>query len=153
MGTRSRIAIKLADNEIKSVYCHWDGYPSGNGRTLVKHYNSKEKALNLIMLGDLSSLHESTECPEGHTFDNSIKGYTVAYGRDRGETGCEAKDHYGINDLINAANNSDGEYIYLYDCTKSKWYFTDIDQAVKKRYRCKWKVLNMKNTRERKRTE
>ena len=29
MATRSRIAIELSDGTVKSVYCHWDGYPDG----------------------------------------------------------------------------------------------------------------------------
>ena len=42
------------------VYCHNDGYPSGVGATLLKHFDTYEKVLNLVSLGDLSALWNST---------------------------------------------------------------------------------------------
>ena len=48
MGTRSRIGIQLSDDSILSVYCHWDGYPEFNGVKLKEHFNSYEKASELI---------------------------------------------------------------------------------------------------------
>ena len=55
MATRSRIGIQLADESILSVYHHWDGYPEWLGRILTTHYNSKDKASELIDGGDMSS--------------------------------------------------------------------------------------------------
>ena len=54
MATRSRIGIQLADESILSVYHHWDGYPQWLGRILNTHYNSYEKAAELIDGGDMS---------------------------------------------------------------------------------------------------
>ena len=34
MATRSNIAYKTAEGKIRSVYCHWDGYPAYNGEVL-----------------------------------------------------------------------------------------------------------------------
>ena len=56
MATRSRIGIQLANGSILSVYCHWDGYPEFNGVKLVEHFNSYEKASDLIDGGDISCL-------------------------------------------------------------------------------------------------
>ena len=42
------------------VYCHSDGYLSGVGATLLKHFDTYEKVLNLVSLGDLSALCNST---------------------------------------------------------------------------------------------
>jgi hypothetical protein len=56
MGTRSRIGLQLADDSILSVYCHWDGYPEFNGVKLLEHFNSYEKASELIDGGDISAL-------------------------------------------------------------------------------------------------
>ena len=56
MGTRSRIGLQLADDSILSIYCHFDGYPEFNGVKLVEHFNSYEKAAELIDLGDISCL-------------------------------------------------------------------------------------------------
>ena len=55
MATRSRIGIELSDGSILSAYHHWDGYPEWLGRILKTHYNTKEKAAELIDGGDMSS--------------------------------------------------------------------------------------------------
>ena len=54
MGTRSRIGIELSDSSILSVYCHYDGYPSFNGKVLREFYNTKEKVSQLINGGNMS---------------------------------------------------------------------------------------------------
>ncbi len=107
MATRSRIGIVNDDGTVSSIYCHWDGYPEGNGKRLVEHYTDRNKVRGLIDLGSISSLGErvSPEDPlggfedgkaksilerlnpkEDHSFDNPAQGVTVAYGRDRGES-------------------------------------------------------------------
>ena len=72
MATRSRIAIENQDGTITSIYCHWDGGIGTNGERLFQNYTTTELASELIALGDISSLGESTED-------------TIAYARDRGE--------------------------------------------------------------------
>jgi hypothetical protein len=78
MATRSTIGIKNDDNSIEVVYCHWDGYLSGVGKTLKNNYNSEEKIRELLNFGSISSL------------DETISG-TVFYGRDREEKDQESK--------------------------------------------------------------
>jgi hypothetical protein len=56
MGTRSRIGIQLPDHSVVSSYCHWDGYPSFNGKVLVEHYQNREDVKELIDGGSMSSL-------------------------------------------------------------------------------------------------
>jgi hypothetical protein len=56
MATRGRIGILLPDDSVLSVYCHWDNYPEFNGVKLQEHFNSYEKASELIAGGDISSL-------------------------------------------------------------------------------------------------
>jgi hypothetical protein len=56
MATRGRIGIELKDGSILSVYCHWDNYPEFNGVKLQEHFNSYEKASELIDGGDISAL-------------------------------------------------------------------------------------------------
>jgi len=56
MATRGRIGVQLADGSILSVYCHYDSYPDFNGVKLVEHFNSYEKASELIDGGDISCL-------------------------------------------------------------------------------------------------
>ena len=54
MATRSRIGIELSDGSILSAYHHWDGYESWLGRILKTHYNTRQKAAELIDGGDMS---------------------------------------------------------------------------------------------------
>lgn len=95
MSTRSRIGIENPDGTITSIYCHNDGYldgPHGVGFKLHTHFNNAALAKKIIALGDLSSLYPKLAPPRGssHSFDNALKGVTVAYGRDRKETDCGA---------------------------------------------------------------
>ena len=71
MATRSKIAIENQDGMVTAIYCHFDGYVKGVGKTLFENYD-REKLEQLIELGDISSL--------GETLDE-----TVAYHRDGGE--------------------------------------------------------------------
>lgn len=43
------------DKDYIRIYVHWDGYVDGVGRELLNNYDY-EKALNLILLGDESSI-------------------------------------------------------------------------------------------------
>ena len=54
MSTRARIGIELSDGSILAAYHPWDGYESWLGRILNTHYNSYEKAAELIDGGDMS---------------------------------------------------------------------------------------------------
>jgi hypothetical protein len=88
MSTRSNIGIEEADGSITAIYCHWDGYPSHNGKILLEHYKEASKVRSLIALGDLSSL--GPEIGEKHSFDSDgemarANGWSTAYHRDRGE--------------------------------------------------------------------
>jgi hypothetical protein len=97
MATRSRIAIEREDGSVKSIYCHFDGYLSGVGKTLFNHYD-KEKLEKLIELGDISSLENSTEG-------------TIAYHRNRGED-LHSTDYLSVEDLFENGFNSGEEYVY-----------------------------------------
>lgn len=61
MGTRSQIGIMNEDGSITTVYCHWDGYLSHNGKILLENYDTREKVLKLIEKGDMSVLAETAE--------------------------------------------------------------------------------------------
>lgn len=94
MATRSTISIK-EKGKIKTIYCHWDGYPSNNGALLLEHYKTSEKVNELIALGDISSLRENIKPlnNEPHSFDSPQKDVVIAYGRDRNETDNEAREY------------------------------------------------------------
>lgn len=87
MATRSRIRMVLPSGEAKSIYCHWDGYPSNQMPLLEGYYNNTEKVRELLNLGDISYLAKRVkpEPNEPHSFNNPANDVVVAYHRDRGE--------------------------------------------------------------------
>lgn len=93
MATRSRIAIEHPDGSIESIYCHWDGYPEGNGVILCEHYQDRKKVEDLIGLGSLSYLQAEVHPTGPHSFEKPQTGVTVAYHRDRGEELHKAVRH------------------------------------------------------------
>jgi hypothetical protein len=93
MATRSRIAIETPAGKVRSIYCHWDGYPERNGKILFEHYSDPEKLTKLIELGAISSLAPEVSTDKPHTFDSPAKGVVVAYRRDRGEKDVDFDYH------------------------------------------------------------
>lgn len=122
MATRSLLA-KKEGRQYKTIYCHWDGYLDYNGAILVEHYNTPEKVSELISLGDLSALRERLAPAEGekHSFDSPQADICIFYGRDRGETGVEAKTYKSRKALYEAARDCWAAYIYVFD--KGHWYY------------------------------
>ena len=116
MATRSTISIK-ENNKVKTIYCHWDGYPSGVGKTLKTNYNTNDKVKELISLGDISSLRDRIAPPESHkdvhSFDSPLSDVTIFYGRDRGETDIEPREYNKPTERQ--------EYDYLFDVDKNEW--------------------------------
>ena len=128
MGTRSRIGVMHGD-KLKSVYCHWDGYLSHNGKILQNHYDS-DKANHLISLGNLSSL--GTDIGEKHEFDcpyhfktpeflawqEAKNGMCTFYGRDREETGVDFTVDQSYAEFL----SKDYDYEYYYIMNDGVWY-------------------------------
>ena len=118
MSTRSLIGIAAPDGSVRAVYCHFDGYIEGVGATLLRHYNSEEKARELLDLGDLSSLGERIAPAPGedHSFDHPVDDVTVAYHRDRGEKLSPAKL---FESKVKMAKEGEGrfwaEYCYVWE--------------------------------------
>ncbi len=84
MSTNALIIMQTATG-YRGIYCHFDGYPSGVGKTLMTDYTDPKKVKALINLGAISYLKPSIEKPDGHSFEHPVEGYTVAYHRDRNE--------------------------------------------------------------------
>ena len=92
MSTNATISVRLLnDTGIRVIRNHWDGYPSHLGAMLRDYYDTQELAEALVNLGDASIILQSIECPEGHAFDTPVDGYSIFYGRDRGEDHCEVR--------------------------------------------------------------
>lgn len=116
MSTRSSICVKT-NGKFKTVYCHFDGYLSGVGKTLFENYGDQEKAESIVELGDLSSLNITVDCPEGHSYDSRAANCSVFYGRDRGEDGVEAKEFDTYAEAL-AFNQQEFNYIF----EDGKWF-------------------------------
>ena len=122
MGTRSRIGVMHGD-KCKSVYCHWDGYLSHNGRILQEHYDSS-KANHLVALGDISSLGK--EIGEKHAFSQfelraeEVQAYkeltenwTTFYGRDREEKDVDFQVSQSFDEFLALVEGTGAEYFYI----------------------------------------
>tara|TARA_R100000231_G_C5310219_1_gene160210 strand:- start:126 stop:572 length:447 start_codon:yes stop_codon:yes gene_type:complete len=115
MSTRSRIAIQKEDGGVASIYCHFDGYINGVGKTLKKHYNDEEKATNLIEGGDISVLKNSTD--------------TTVYYKDRGDDWDTIKPqvHRSLNGLMASLRGDIFiEFVYLY--ADGKWQVSELQE-------------------------
>jgi hypothetical protein len=127
MATRGRIGIEMPDHSVVSVYCHWDNYPEGNGKILVEHYQDREKVMDLIDGGSMSSLrtrgtwdHSSALRDEDGEYIHDAAGYLKyeddrepqpLYHSERGDG--EDPTHTSFDEFI--SGNSMEEYAYLYD--------------------------------------
>jgi hypothetical protein len=130
-------------DNVKSVYCHWDGYLEHNGAILQEHYDSV-KANQLVALGDLSSLRP--EIGEKHAFSQfelraeEVAGYKLLtenmctfYGRDRGETGTEWKTHTNFVDFFAEVEGSWCEWYYI--MRDGVWYVGNIYEKDERFYK------------------
>ena len=125
MSTKANIAMCYPDGSVRSVYVHWDGYPSGVGQTLLDHYSDEDKLIALLDWGDISSL--GPEIGLRNSFQNPDPYFTVFYGRDRGEENTNARTHKDIdNFLTNALPHVD--YVYLYDGGKWRCFENDGEE-------------------------
>lgn len=108
MSTRSNIGIIKLDGTLEVIYCHFDGYPSHNGKILLNHYSNLNKVKELVSNGGLSSLeNEITDC----------KFY-----KDRGEE-IEITKFNSLKEFLSFATKDCWiEYFYLFDEKENKWF-------------------------------
>ena len=122
MGTRSRIGIELSDSSILSVYCHYDGYPSFNGKVLREFYDTKEKVNQLINGGDMSCTWTNAGWNNETLPESGPLHYTA-----RGESLESNAPRYdeSIFDFLDKKNNE--EYAYIWT-VNNKWVCTKMNQ-------------------------
>jgi hypothetical protein len=128
MGTRSLIGKTNPDNTYTYIYCHWDSKPYSVGTKLVENYFTNEKVDQLLELGDLSALGEKIgEKQDFNNFETQVRGWCLAYGRDRGEDGREAKT-IPLDKLVDVDHWQ--EYIYIWKDNEWKCYTPSMDELV-----------------------
>ena len=59
MATRSLIGYTTEDGSVRYNYCHFDGYPNGVGKELLRKYNTPESVEALIQYEIRSLNHEN----------------------------------------------------------------------------------------------
>lgn len=101
MATRSLIAKKNKDSTYTAVYCHFDGYEKGVGKVLREHYLDEAKIDLLLSKGGMSFLAETVEGTEFYT--------------KRGEDLRVYENILSHEELVEAAKNVGGEFVYVYN--------------------------------------
>ena len=122
MATRSVIAVLEAkgiggaDDTIKAIYCHNDGYLSNNGKILDQHYRDEDNINQLLAEGDCSSLKDTISD-------------TIFYARDRGEDNKEAVTLKDETELLeHAFQQCDAEVVYMF--AYGTWYVYDNSTTI-----------------------
>lgn len=90
------------------IYHHWDGYPSGLGDTLLNNFDTYEKALNIVLGGDMSNIN------------NHVASYF-----NRGEDWKSIKPVQLRSKAPKVNKETWCEYAYLLD-EDNKWYVAQI---------------------------
>lgn len=121
MSTRSYIAIENKDKTITTAYCHFDGYISGNGKTLLEHYQDKEKIHLLISGGSFRALL------------SDIKNIEYYDSRDD-EPVIYKNEQELLDEVLNTNLGIHIEYIYLFK--EDKWFVLDSYKYKRKEH--KW---------------
>lgn len=147
MSTNASIAIQKENGSIRSIYVHYDGYPSNIAPILTKHYNAPEKINELLDQGDASILGTTIEPSPlvqrfgfAGTFHEEFKklpkeeqeelertkwddDYSLFYKRDRGEDGVDAQESISLSSWINRHGQ---QYNYVYttisEDNEAHWY-------------------------------
>ncbi len=123
MGTPCAVGRQNTDGTVTYILVNYDGYLSGAGATLVRHWTDPAKIDALMELGDLSSL--GTEIGEKHDFDKPVnRDWCRAYGRDRDEEGVEAGT---CEDASEFWREVDTSHSYLF--REGQWYGSE-DETV-----------------------
>jgi hypothetical protein len=93
------------EKPVLEIYHHWDGYPDGVGKTLLKQYNDYNTILNLLLGGDASSINGDSVCQ-----------YCAWVGEDWESVKPEQLDNPVLNEK------------YLYKFENGVWYFRDENE-------------------------
>ena len=135
MSTRSYIGYSEG-GDVRYVYHHYDGYPTGVGKELVKNYNSLEQAKELVNGGDISHCFKDQGGPLHYatrsTWDDSRGGQNEAW------EDVKPKDPYGVDGYAEALEENQ-MICYAYLFMKGEWYVCKNERRC-----CDWYSLETK---------
>ena len=110
MATRALIGFLDDDKQLVGTYNHYDGYPDGLGKTLVKHFNDGDAAEKLAATGYISSID-----PESGDIDSK-------YDQEPYYKIVDADDAYTAGSMIgDAVDYFGGDYGYVWVKELKKW--------------------------------
>jgi len=134
MSTRSRIGILLPDDSILSVYHHFDGYPEWLGVTLKEHFNTYEKASELIDGGNMGSCYSDNE------FDYEKQEFVKQDPKPNYYGGDSERPRLSRNFTQFAFDSKSGEeYLYLF--VDNEWNGFSLDHKYSEE---DWEILDTK---------
>ena len=107
MATRANIMITSDWKNFASAYCHWDGGLWYVGEVLNEHYNDTDTILDLVALGDMSSLKETVE--ETATDEKNV------YKESGGEVELKTEENVFIP-------SCDEQFLYVWDTNQEMWF-------------------------------
>ncbi len=126
MSTPCNIAVKTGTG-YKTIYCHWDGYPSHMYPMLRDWYGTPERAEALVNFGDASSINHLLVPPKDsdHSFAKPDRDTCVFYHRDRGEGWDDVSPWvYTREQLFNLQR-----YVYIFEDGQWKAYVNGQEVA------------------------
>jgi|APGre2960657505_1045072.scaffolds.fasta_scaffold153300_2 hypothetical protein len=106
MGTRSSIGIENKDGSVRTIFCHYDGYPSYTGKRLLQTFYNREFAEALVSEGNRTCIYN----------DDEVKRENNLYG--------EPSNLFDTTDQwITVIDGAFIDYCYLFK-QDGLWYFT-----------------------------
>lgn len=127
------------DAEYIGVYHHWDGYITGVGQTLLESYTDYDTILNMLIMGDISTINggvtsyqgwRNEDCPARIITPKSKASHWVSYkepklvinkfGEQVKEWGHYVKRAIMKKGALDSKNALQEEYVYLFD--GEKWW-------------------------------
>ena len=102
----------VINDQYIGIYCHWDGYPSGVGAELKKHFKDYASVLNLIVGGSCSSITNGRVRHYANRQKEEWKYLVPSQGKSQSALGRVGRDSWA-------------EYAYCFDETTG-WKCADL---------------------------
>ena len=132
------------DAKFMRIYHHWDGYTSGVGATLNEYYKDYDTILNLLAMGDMSSINEKVTSYQGWRNENTPPQFfgdkvkVKHYNYEKGKSVTRTQKITDKNGQLIAEKAIREEYAYLFD--GEKWWvaFYGWNEKTEKSYCTGW---------------
>ena len=132
------------DAKYLKIYHHWDGYTTGVGATLNEHYKDYDTILNLLTMGDMSSINGTITSYQGWRNENTPPRFfgdkvkVRHWDSKKDKVVIRTEKITDKNGMLKADKAICEEYAYLFD--GEKWWvaFYGWDDKKNKHYCTGW---------------